>query len=358
MQKRILIPSGTEMVFSKDSCGYQDVVDDFVNASFITIVTFNISANNNRLLRKIDSLEHQPRVKIITNIPNRFATYYSDAARRKAQSNIIKYMSQLNPEKFSGSVTSYFNFDNHSKIILTDNIAYIGSANFSSESNSNYETGFLIRDRTTINEINEEIITIFENESIPYHGSQVTRINVLYMNLLSKLQNLREAIHSSVFNIWDHRGADCEYYNPNLSVIDIESLYDLSYEIEDIAFINEEDQTDFEGLIESINISLVNALRELVDEDSLIYKLASFSTDDFVQEHLQENNHIAFDENLSRLAQNAMDQAGETLSDLAQLAESSVYQLEEIMEQISEYLGTSIAHLTQLQRLNDSINNT
>jgi len=358
MQKRILIPTGMEMIFSKDSCGYQEVMDDFVNASFITIVTFNISANNNRLLRRIDSLEHQPKVKIITNIPNRFVTYYSDAAKKKARTNIIEYMFQLNPENFSGDVTSYFNFNNHSKIILTDNIAYIGSANFSPESNSNYETGFLIRDRNTINEINEEIITVFENESIPYHGSQVTRINVLYINLLSKLQNLREAIHSSVFNIWDHRGADCEYYNPNLSVIDIESLYELSYEIEDIAFINEEDQTDFEGLIESINISLVNALRELVDEDSLIYKLASFSTDDFVQEYLQENNYIAYDENLNCLAQNAIDQASENISGLAELAKSSIYRLEEIMKQISEYLGTSIAHLTRLQGLKDSINNT
>jgi len=325
MQKRILIPSGTEMVFSKDSCGYQEVIDDFVNASFITIVTFNISANNKRLLRQIDSLEHQPKVKIITNIPNRYATYYSEAARKKARTNIIGYMSQLNPEKFSGNVTSYFNFNNHSKIILTDNIAYIGSANFSPESNSNNETGFLIRDRNTIDEINEEIITIFENESIPYHGSQVTRINVLYINLLSKLQNLREAIHSSVFSIWDHRGADCEYYNPNLSVIDIESLYELSYEIEDIAFITEEDRTYFEGLIESIDISLVNELRKLVDEDSLIYKLAKFSTDDFVQEYIQENDYIAYDENLNRIAQNAIDKAGESFSDLASLAESSVY---------------------------------
>lgn len=258
MQKRIRIPFGTEMIFSKDSCGYQEVLDDFVNASLITIVTFNISANNKRLLRQIDSLEHQPKVRIITNIPNRYATYYSDAARKKARTNIIEYMSQLNPENFSGDITSYFNFNNHSKIIMTDNIAYIGSANFSPESNSNYETGFLISDRNTIDEINEEIITIFENESIPYHGSQVTRINILYINLFSKLQNLKAAIHSSVFSIWDHRGTDCEYYNPNLSVIDIESLYELSYEIEDIAFINEEDRAYFEGLIESIDISLVN----------------------------------------------------------------------------------------------------
>jgi len=103
---------------------------------------------------------------------------------------------------------------------------------------------------------------------------------------------------------------------------------------------------------------LVNELRKLVDEDSLIYKLASFNTDDYVQEYLQENYYIAYEENLNRIAQNAIDQAGETHSDLAHLAKSAVYQLEEIMEQISEYLGTSIAHLTRLQRLNDSINNT
>ena len=38
----------------------------------------------------------------------------------------------------------FFNFSNHAKIVGTENIVYIGSANFSNESKNNIESGIII----------------------------------------------------------------------------------------------------------------------------------------------------------------------------------------------------------------------
>lgn len=48
--------------------------------------------------------------------------------------------------------------DNHSKIFLTDHIAFIGSANFSLSSNNNYECGFLSENPNVIERIRTEIL--------------------------------------------------------------------------------------------------------------------------------------------------------------------------------------------------------
>ncbi|MCL2718777.1 MAG: phospholipase D-like domain-containing protein [Lachnospiraceae bacterium] len=49
--------------------------------------------------------------------------------------------------------------DNHSKIFLSNNIAYVGSANFSFHSNSNYECGIIIRNAKTIQKIRKSFLT-------------------------------------------------------------------------------------------------------------------------------------------------------------------------------------------------------
>jgi len=150
MINRIKISDNAELIFSEDECGYNEVINNFRKANIIKIVTFNISAENSRLLNEVGKLKDTTEVEVITNIPNRYATYYSDAARKRARKNIISYTEQLNPEKFDPMVSSYFNFSNHSKIILTEDIAYIGSANASDESDKNFESGVIIKDKMII----------------------------------------------------------------------------------------------------------------------------------------------------------------------------------------------------------------
>lgn len=69
-----------------------------------------------------------------------------------ASSNIEIYISILNPDNFPGQFTPYFNFHNHAKLIGTENIVYIGSANYSNESADSIDTGVMIEDKDFIQE--------------------------------------------------------------------------------------------------------------------------------------------------------------------------------------------------------------
>ncbi|WAG57924.1 phospholipase D-like domain-containing protein [Clostridium estertheticum] len=179
----------------------------------IKIVTFNSSAENSKLLNEVGKLKDTTEVEIITNIPNRYATYFSDVARKRARKNIISYTEQLNPENFQPMVSSYFNFSNHSKIILTENIAYIGSANASDESDKNFESGVIIKDKMIITEIIRDIIPMIKEDSIEYYGNGVSIYIILVLNLITRLKRIKEQFHFSFYNINDHRGADIEYYD-------------------------------------------------------------------------------------------------------------------------------------------------
>lgn len=49
-------------------------------------------------------------------------------------------------QKIADKAEVYFCFSNHAKIIMTDNIAYVGTSNFSEESVENFESSFISRD--------------------------------------------------------------------------------------------------------------------------------------------------------------------------------------------------------------------
>src|SRR5690606_12445000 len=62
------------------------------------------------------------------------------------------------------SVAIFKNPHNHSKILLTENLGYVGSSNFSFGSNNNYEAGVLIRDRKLIKELKSKLfINLFKD---------------------------------------------------------------------------------------------------------------------------------------------------------------------------------------------------
>jgi predicted transposase/invertase (TIGR01784 family) len=72
----------------------------------------------------------------------------------------------LSPEKIAEKAEVYFCFSNHAKIVMTNNIAYIGSSNFSEESADNFESGFISKDADFIEFLEEEIFPwIIESSS-------------------------------------------------------------------------------------------------------------------------------------------------------------------------------------------------
>ena len=65
-------------VFGENECIYQCVLDDFKNAKFIGIITFNISSStNSQLLKSLrEACLKGTDAVVITNIPKRFPSYY------------------------------------------------------------------------------------------------------------------------------------------------------------------------------------------------------------------------------------------------------------------------------------------
>jgi hypothetical protein len=357
MINRIRISDNAELIFSEDECGYNEVINDFRKANLIKIVTFNISAENSRLLNEVGKLKDTTEVEVITNIPNRYATYYSDAARKRARKNITSYTEQLNPENFDPMVSSYFNFSNHSKIILTENIAYIGSANASDESDKNFEAGVIIKDKMIIREIIRTIIPMIKEDSVEYYGHGVSRYIILVLNLITRLKRIKEQFHFSFYNINDHRGADIEYYdsyNADLSPILIEEVQSAMYEYEDI--INE--LQEIEGIdinindIKEVNISyIIESLSGLMDFSKYDVHVKS-------NEYLEEYSYIAYEENLDKYAQLAFERANNEKIELADEIKEIVIEVNEKLEGIFENLKCLYDCIIVYKKLNEEIDNT
>ncbi|AWI06760.1 phospholipase D-like domain-containing protein [Clostridium drakei] len=355
MINKIKVSDNAELIFSKDECGYNEVINDLKNANIIKIVTFNISAENSNLLNEIKKLKDTTQVEVISNIPNRYATYYSEAARKRAKKNIESYTEQLNPEKFSPMVSSYFNFTNHSKIILTENVAYIGSANASDESNNNFEGGVIIKDRKIISEIINTTIPMIKEDSIEYYGNEISRYIILVLNLLTRVKRIKEQFHFSFYKVNDHRGADIEYYdsyNADVSPILIEEIEGIMYEYEDI--INElhkNGDIDIDD-IKKNNIShIIDIISELIDFSNYDVQVKS-------SEYLEEYSYIAYEENLDEYAQLAFERANNEKIELADEVENTVIEIEKELDCVFENIKNLYDCIIEYKELNEKIDNT
>lgn len=156
--KKEFLTSNAKFVYSKNELGYQEVLDRFEDAKQITIITFNISEKQSALVNALKKSGDNCIINVITNIPNRWEIYYGDAFRDKARKKINLYMAKLKPESLGLKTTVFFDFSNHGKIIMTDSIVYVGSANYSEESANNTEFGFLSEDKKLIEFINMDVL--------------------------------------------------------------------------------------------------------------------------------------------------------------------------------------------------------
>lgn len=355
MINKIKISDNAELIFSKDECGYEEVINDFKKANIIKIATFNISAENSRLLNEIKNLKDTTEIEVITNIPNRYATYYSDAARKRAKKNITSYAKQLNPENFDPMVSSYFNFNNHSKIILTENIAYIGSANASDESNMNFEGGVIIKDKKIIREIIRNTIPMIKEDSVEYYGNGLSRYIILVLNILTQLKRIKEQFHLSFYNLYDHRGADIEYYdncNADISPVLVEEIESVLYEYEDI--INEvfEDKNIVVNNVKKIDI------QDIIKAIGKITTFAEYDVQEKSNEYLDEYSYIAYEENLEEYVQIALDRASNVKMELADKIEKHVVTIDKGLDNIFENIKCLYDNFIGYKKLNGKIDNT
>ncbi|MEC5272092.1 MULTISPECIES: phospholipase D-like domain-containing protein [Bacillaceae] len=207
-----------DLILSEGEYGYKPVIDDFENANFINIVTYNITSfEDAELIQEIRKVDKHTPINIILNIPSRYkGKKLTGTAKTKAVEQTYYYLKTLERNKF-GDLNVYFNFRNHAKLIMTNNIAYIGSQNFSDASSENIELGFIISEPSSINYINSKIFEKIKSKSFRYATSDYT---VKMEEIANVMSGLIEEIRYNIFTI-----VGDEPYIPEIEAFDIERAY-------------------------------------------------------------------------------------------------------------------------------------
>ena len=174
MISRLNFTGDFEFFISQNNLNFIDIIENLDRSKNLIIVTYNIFTKTNLILERLKLLENFEEIIIITNIPGRFEQYYGNQ-NEKARKEIQKYLDLLEPLNFKTHVKVYFNFSNHSKIYLTDEVVYIGSGNFSDASKNNIEAGVIIKSHEQRQKLYEEVIKKIELNSIRYFGKEIEK---------------------------------------------------------------------------------------------------------------------------------------------------------------------------------------
>lgn len=340
-----------EFILSKGRINYQAVLDDFSNAKQVRVLTYNISKKNykNELIDALKELSEDVDVQIISNIPSRMQNYYNtpagDAYREKYISSYSVYLDRLNPEHFPSNPQVAFNFDNHAKIIGTDSIVYIGSANYSDESKYNIESGTLIRDKDFIQQLYKDVFPIIVDDSTPYFDDNY---NVLRLFVISMEQKFRK---------WLEKFDDeLIFTNPNTrhcSIVesfrfDVNDLQELDSDVDELRnFVSiledtySEEDDKYNELIEELENSMMGIgldwIADFTITDSPFYEFLVFDEEDLANEYISENPD-AYDENLQACVEEAMSRVSDEYRNMRYDIEDDVISLRDKISRIVDIL--------------------
>lgn len=358
-----------EFLLSKDELIYGKVLDDFINAKKIYILTYNISRNNDELLEKLKQCEEDTEIKIISNIPSRWNEYFSNNYANSAKKNIKIYKSKLNPEQISKKAEVYFCFLNHAKIIMTDNIAYVGSSNFSEESASNIESGFISRDKNFIKFLEKEIFPWIIDYSSDYDiDNQILFLQTAIQQSIAMFDEIYENYHMKFYFLSDHRGGEIWYYNStedNLSLEDIDKTIELldNYlelleninKMFELNIVIDKGIDDISDIIDYAN-EVVQNIKDILLEN--LYNLADFDSQRFIDDYMDEHSMEAYDEYLECYANKAIDEANDTFEELAENSKDDVDELLEKLESMKEISEDVLEKFSALPKNLMQIDNT
>ncbi|MCM3361269.1 MULTISPECIES: phospholipase D-like domain-containing protein [Bacillaceae] len=156
MKKEIPFQEG-KVVFFKESNFWDDVLqkcNEETKAIYIATYNFNFNQYEKSFYRKLSHLANLGvRVNLLYAIMS-----YADEDKLEVE------------EIFKNFVLCAKLTTNHSKFFITDNFAFIGSANFSFNSNNNYECGVIFNNKEIISDIRKfysELLEESEFTNIP-----------------------------------------------------------------------------------------------------------------------------------------------------------------------------------------------
>jgi hypothetical protein len=325
----IHLPQVNTIFLSKGSCAFQEVLERFPFSSALTIVTFNISTSDSWLWEAIGKLPATAVVRIFFNTRKRFDSSRKEQAKIEARKQITAYTSRLDPIRFPANTTVWFCEDNHAKIIMTDDMAYVGSANFSAESNRNWECGVIIRDPSVITEL-AEAVSALETDSVRFFGSA---IKDLLMPLNAVLESLRisGAALSSEYELG--MGAH-DLLSWDLSEDALDDLVECMEVIRQVVGKCDESTSDDGqplGWVRStIQMRIVETIQELAAGSDSLHSLARFNPDRHVSSVIEEDGGP----NIDILAEAGVGDAVERRRELVSLAQEDSQHLLKLMREL------------------------
>lgn len=361
---------------------YQEVIEDFQNTKFIGIITFNISKYSNGIL--IEALKKAcndgVHATVITNIPKRFKQYYGDNYANAAKQVIGSYIRLLDAEAFGMRLSAYFDFENHSKIIVTDNVAYIGSENYSDEGKDNYECGVICRDPGLIRHLKDVVFPDRVMSSIPYYKYNIAEAIATLRGAISFCIGAKEKIYDATFTEWADYETDFKpvaIYKSNDSGITARLLSRITdgfgkyedalksvQEVIDYYYDKYEDNVpeqieSLEELYESYKTDFDEMQRNISDLFEEISQLAHYNYDDEVSRIVNEDYGMeSFDENLDYYMQLAMNESNSELEALIESAEPAIRDILDSLDAMKGYYERMNSTLYSILEINDKIDNT
>lgn len=371
--KKEFLAASTKFVYSKNELGYQEVLDCFSSANAITIITYNISERNSALIQSLRKAGEHCVINVVTNIPSRWDTYYGDTFRQKARRQINLYLAKLNPANLGIQPSVFFDFSNHGKIIMTDSIVYVGSANYSEESQNSTEFGFISRDKNLIDYIATEVLPDIQKAAVPYYEYDYTALLLEANVMLSALYNSKNNLYEEVYRLHDDVDGEWYYYvdyEANLSVYSLDGAVQITgeackvasniYDAIDVITSSNEEELDAANALYEELLKLCSYIEEIRNFDSLV-DLSEFSSEAFVNQKLQNEYALeASEENLESCIESASSAAVSEVWDLTQAAKEDVDELLATMDKFSATYSVLVENLwsKQIKKISDKINNT
>lgn len=134
-----ILLNGVDIELTYKEYGFQEVRETFPTAEYVYISTFSLPMKKDSpILLALRDVPPNAKIVIVCGIPRgvnslRYAEFLDSVHLRPDDANAR--------ENFK----VYFLKQNHSKIIATNQVAYIGSANFSQDTKNHFEAGVIVR---------------------------------------------------------------------------------------------------------------------------------------------------------------------------------------------------------------------
>lgn len=352
-----------KFILSKNEIAYKEVLDDFNNTKEINILTFNISSKCDRLIDNLKNLKEETKVYIVTNIPQRYKIYYSEQARQKAKMNIEVYMRKLLPSNFDSQIIPFFNFNNHAKIIVTDSIAYVGSANYSDESQDNYESGILSKDKEFILFLRNDVFPTLIADSEYYFENKVVEYRLFTLNIYLRLSNIyNKMFNYGFYGVWDDYPYSKEerVYITTISEfqIGVNDLEELKLTLDELEEIIDDLDDEYEEVNQIISKEKIETLTMMISYGSEIYNLCNFSYQDFCDSYIEKYSIEAYDENLSYYAERAFEKSSDEFERIAIETKDEIDNFDNEFKALLEEMSLFIEKMKAMSKTNNKIDNS